>query len=149
EGAHLGQSAYLRDVHGREDGAPPLVDLAREKKTGDFVRALIADGLVQACHDISDGGLACAAAGMAVASNVGVALGYQGPADGRAFLFGEDQARYVIALPQAGLAALDRRAQAAGVDYLVVGEAGGREISYFGADTQRDAVSLDVLRRLN
>ena len=55
-GTHLGQSLYLRDILGREEGPPPPVDLAQEKRVGDFVRALILDGLVTAVHDVSDGG---------------------------------------------------------------------------------------------
>src|SRR5690606_31186099 len=64
-GTHLGQSVYLRDIHGRRDGTPPPVDLAHEKIVGDFVRALIRAGVVTACHDVSDGGLAVALAEMA------------------------------------------------------------------------------------
>jgi hypothetical protein len=40
----LGASIYLREILGREDGAPPPVDLAVERKTGDFVRSLIETG---------------------------------------------------------------------------------------------------------
>src|SRR4051795_7778436 len=58
----LGQSLYLRDLCGREEGAPPPVDLIEERENGDVVRALIADGLVTAVHDISDGGLLVAIA---------------------------------------------------------------------------------------
>ena len=67
----LGQSLYLRDVCGREEGAPPPVDLVEERENGDFVRALIGDGLVTAAHDISDGGLLVALAEMAMASGIG------------------------------------------------------------------------------
>ena len=74
KGSHLGQSAYLRDVLGREEGAPPPVDLALEKKNGDFVRDLINDGQVTAVHDISDGGLAAAVIEMALAGNFGAEL---------------------------------------------------------------------------
>ncbi len=70
-GSHLGQSAYLRDVLGREEGAPPPVDLARECRHGDFVRSLINHGQVSAVHDISDGGLAAAVIEMALAGNLG------------------------------------------------------------------------------
>ena len=67
----LGQSLYLRDVCGREEGAPPPVDLIEERENGDIVRALIGEGLVTAAHDISDGGLLVALAEMAMASGIG------------------------------------------------------------------------------
>ena len=143
---HLDQSTYAREICDL-GGAPPPVDLALEKKNGDFVRGLIAAGIVRACHDLSDGGLACAAAEMALGSDVGVSLGYQGDLSDAAFLYGEDQARYLIALSAAELDALDARARAAGVAYLVVGETGGREVSYLGASGQRERISLDDLRK--
>src|SRR5262249_34879623 len=138
-----------REIAGCEEGAPPPVDLALEKRNGDFVRALIADGLVQACHDVSDGGLACAAAEMALTANLGVGMGYQGEGTDAEFLFGEDQARYIAALAPGHLDTFDKRARAAGVDYLVFGEAGGKEISYIGVDGARERIGLDDLRRLN
>ena len=73
-GTHLGQSLYLREVLGREEGPPPPVDLEHEKRVGDFVRALIADSLVTAVHDLSDGGLAVALAEMAIASGIGATV---------------------------------------------------------------------------
>ncbi len=94
---HLGASLYLREIEGREDGPPPPVDLAAERRNGDFVRRLIEQGLAAACHDLSDGGLLVALAEMAMAGGRGVALDPL-PADApvNAFLFGEDQARYLI-----------------------------------------------------
>jgi phosphoribosylformylglycinamidine synthase len=71
---HLGQSLYLREIHGAEAGPPPPVDLAVERRNGDFVRGLIQDGLVLACHDVSDGGLLVALAEMAMAGNIGANL---------------------------------------------------------------------------
>jgi phosphoribosylformylglycinamidine synthase len=143
---HLGQSVYARDLFGL-GGAAPAVDLALEKKHGDFVRALIADGLMRACHDLSDGGLAIAAAEMALASDVGVQLGYQGDLSDAQFLFGEDQARYLAGLATNRMEEFDKRARAAGAPYLVVGEAGGREISFLGASGNRERVSLEDLRK--
>lgn len=143
---HMGQSLYARELFGL-GGAAPAVDLAVEKKNGDFVRGLIADGLVRACHDLSDGGLACAAAEMALGSDVGVSLGYQGDLSDAALLYGEDQARYLIAVASSQLDALDQRARAAGVAYLVVGEAGGRDLSFLGASGRRERVALDDLRK--
>ena len=94
-GTHLGQSLYLREILGREEGPPPPVDLAHEKRVGDFVRALIRDGLVTAVHDLSDGGLAVALAEMAMASGIGAIVG-QPDGDPAAAFFGEDQGRYLV-----------------------------------------------------
>lgn len=145
-GSHLGQSVYARDLF-KLGGVAPAVDLALEKKNGDFVRALITDGLVRAAHDISDGGLAIAAAEMALGSNIGIALGYQGDGSDAEFLFGEDQARYLVSISADKMDELDRRAQAAGVYFLNVGEVGGTELSYIGVSGARERVSLDDLRK--
>jgi phosphoribosylformylglycinamidine synthase len=122
----LGQSLYLRDVCGREEGAPPPVDLVEEKENGDFVRSLIADGVVTAVHDIADGGLAVALAEMAMAGNVGAKLD-AAPSDtpAHAFWFGEDQARYVITVKAAEADNIVRRAQDASVMIGRLGTTGG------------------------
>jgi phosphoribosylformylglycinamidine synthase subunit PurL len=97
---HLGQSIYLREIEGREDGACPSVDLASERKNGDFVRKLIETGRVDTVHDVSDGGLLVALAEMALAGNIGLEIGIAGETtESIPFFFGEDQARYVLALP--------------------------------------------------
>src|SRR5690242_19180285 len=92
----LGQSVYLRDLCSREEGAPPPVDLATERRHGDFVRELIRDGLITAAHDVADGGLLVALAEMAMASGIGAVLEAPAGTLAHAFWFGEDQARYVI-----------------------------------------------------
>jgi phosphoribosylformylglycinamidine synthase len=99
---HLGQSLWLREIAGREEGAPPSVDLAAERRHGDFVRARILSGSITACHDCADGGLLVALAEMALAANLGLAIE---PAPSgipaHAFWYGEDQARYLCATPDA------------------------------------------------
>ena len=67
----LGRSMYLQAICGREEGAPPPVDLALERAHGDFVRAAIAEGWLTAVHDVADGGLLLAIAEMAMASGIG------------------------------------------------------------------------------
>lgn len=90
---HLGQSLWLREIAGREDGPPPPVDLEAERRAGDCVRRLIAEGRVSAVHDVADGGLLVAVAEMALAGGIGAELrGLDGP--GAAF--GEDQGRYLV-----------------------------------------------------
>ncbi|MDO9473407.1 MAG: phosphoribosylformylglycinamidine synthase subunit PurL [Caulobacter sp.] len=126
----LGASIYLREVLGREDGAPPPVDLALERRTGDFVRGLIQAGTVKVVHDLSDGGLIVAAADMALASNVGVTLDATSPGNAHPFLFGEDQARYLIAVADA--APLLKAAADAGLHASVVGQAGGEAFASKG-----------------
>ncbi len=95
-GTHLGQSLWLRECHGREDGPPPVVDLAAERAAGDAVAALIAAGTVNAVHDLSDGGLAVAVAEMAMASGLGAIVEVALDA---ASAFGEDQGRYLVTAP--------------------------------------------------
>ena len=116
----LGASLYLREVEGREEGAPPPLDLAAEKRTGDFVRGLIAEGAVSACHDVSDGGLLVAVAEMALASKkFGADMTAPEGAVAHAWAFGEDQGRYVVTTSDpAGLMA---RAESAGVPAAALG----------------------------
>jgi phosphoribosylformylglycinamidine synthase len=95
-GTHLGQSAYMRDIHGRADGPPPPVDLAHEKKVGDYVRKLIRSGVATAVHDLSDGGLAVGLAEMAMASGIGATVSQLAQGDPIPQFFGEDQGRYLV-----------------------------------------------------
>ncbi|HEX4410116.1 MAG TPA: phosphoribosylformylglycinamidine synthase subunit PurL [Xanthobacteraceae bacterium] len=123
----LGQSVYLRDVCGREEGAPPPVDLASERRNGDFVRQLVKDGLVTAAHDLSDGGLLVALAEMAMASGIGAVVENQSGIADHAFWFGEDQARYVVTAKSAE--AIAQRAKAVGVPITRLGATGGRVLA--------------------
>jgi phosphoribosylformylglycinamidine synthase len=131
---------------GREDGAPPPVDLALERKTGDVVRSLITSGEVKVVHDLSDGGLLIAAAEVALASGIGVTLGIQGDGPDHPFFFGEDQARYLIAVPEGKAEAVAAALEAAELEYLVLGTAGGTALSVTGSDGPLLSIPLDKLR---
>ncbi|MCW5749104.1 MAG: phosphoribosylformylglycinamidine synthase II, partial [Alphaproteobacteria bacterium] len=140
----LGQSAYLATLVGREEGAPPPVDLAAEKRHGDFVRDLIAKGRVTAVHDCSDGGLLVAIAEMAMASGIGAALELSpGGISPHAFWFGEDQARYVLAVKAGAAAAVLAEATTAGVPTMRLGSSGGGALTVQGVL----AISVADLRR--
>ncbi|MFG1395704.1 phosphoribosylformylglycinamidine synthase subunit PurL [Roseixanthobacter pseudopolyaromaticivorans] len=121
----LGASIYLGLICEREEGAPPPVDLVAEKRNGDFVRALILDGLVSAAHDVSDGGLLVAVAEMAMAGNLGAAVDSHCNMAPHAFWFGEDQARYVVTAAHGQGSDIVRRAEAAGVPITKIGKTGG------------------------
>ncbi|MBE0578804.1 phosphoribosylformylglycinamidine synthase subunit PurL [Devosia sp.] len=131
-GTHLGQSIYLRDLFGRKDGPAPHVDLAHERRTGDFVRKLIRSGVVTACHDLSDGGLAVGLAEMAVASGIGATVVDINDHDPILQYFGEDQGRYLVTLnldPQGEeLTALWRDAEALGIFAPWIGTTGGSDL---------------------
>jgi phosphoribosylformylglycinamidine synthase len=132
---HLGQSLWLRELHGREDGAPPPVDLSRERAHAEFVRGLIAQGKVSAVHDVSDGGLLVALAEMALASGIGCTLEQIGD---HFTAFGEDQARYVVT------SAAAETIQAAGIPMTRIGTTGGTALQGPGI-----AVELKQLRDAN
>jgi phosphoribosylformylglycinamidine synthase subunit PurL len=140
---HLGCSLYLREVLGREDGPPPAIDLAAERRHGNFVRQQIAAGLIASCHDVSDGGLLVAIAEMAMAGRLGAGITTLAGMPAHGFLFGEDQARYVLATaqPDTVLAA----AQKAGIPALTLGSAGGDQLTLAGGN----AISIAELIRLN
>jgi phosphoribosylformylglycinamidine synthase len=143
----LGASLYLRELFGREDGAPPPVDLALEKKNGDFVRGLIRSGAARTVHDLSDGGLICAAAEMALASGVGVRLEPDSGLPIHAELFGEDQARYLIAVPDAAARQIVHDAAKAGVVVADIGVAGGSAIVVASVLAVELSVELAALRQ--
>jgi phosphoribosylformylglycinamidine synthase len=127
-GGHLGQSALLYEVFNREDGDAPQVDLEAEKRNGDFIRAN--RDLIVACTDLSDGGLALAAFEMAEAAGVGVTL----DAGDTPTLFGEDQARYLVACSFDKAEALMVAAGKAGVPIVTVGRFGGSTVRMGGSE---------------
>jgi phosphoribosylformylglycinamidine (FGAM) synthase-like enzyme len=141
---HLGCSLYLREIESNQGGPPPPVDLAAERRNGDFVRDMIRAGHVAACHDLSDGGLFVAVAEMAMTGDRGALLGPPRPGLPRnAFLFGEDQGRYVVetADPDTVLEA----ALTTGVPAYAIGTVGGVALTLQGAG----AISVSALRAAN
>ena len=143
---HLGASQFLKTVAGREDGAPPAVDLAAERRNGDLVRGLITGGQVSAVHDVSDGGILVALAEMALAGKMGAEILPPEAVVGRAvplhaWLFGEDQGRYIMTTQDA--AAVLAAAKAAGVPAWRIGKTiSDATLTVAGAGT----ISLATLR---
>ncbi|MGH6857417.1 MAG: phosphoribosylformylglycinamidine synthase subunit PurL [Methylocella sp.] len=128
----LGQSLYLRNICGREDGAPPPVDLAAERRNGDFVRGLIESDAVTAAHDVSDGGLAVALAEMAMAGAIGASIEVSPSMPEHAFLFGEDQARYILTAAPENAQVIRDAAKTAGVACEIIGATGGDTLTLGG-----------------
>ncbi|NQW00933.1 MAG: phosphoribosylformylglycinamidine synthase subunit PurL [Rhodospirillales bacterium] len=139
---HLGCSLYLELIENRTDGAPPPVDLAAERKTGDFVRAQILAREISCCHDLSDGGLLVGLTEMALAGQRGVRIALpELSMPLHAWAFGEDQGRYLVATNDAP--ALLASAQSQGVDAVLIGKSGGSDIQISGVGT----LPVDTIRQ--
>lgn len=139
----LGQSVYLRDICGREEGAPPPVDLAAEKRNGDCVRGMIHAGTATAVHDLSDGGLLIALAEMAMAGGIGAKL-LAAPTAlvTQAYWFGEDQARYLVTVPETEAGRVLAKMRGCEVPCVRIGTTGGDAIAIAG----EAPVTIDSLR---
>ena len=116
----LAGTSYLERIHGLVTGRPPVIDLALERAVQSFLRQAIAQGLVASAHDLSDGGLAVAAAEACIASGLGLHLELPAAA-GRLdhLLFAEGGARILVSVPPAQTAAWQQaldQARAAGHD---------------------------------
>ncbi|MGJ3627547.1 AIR synthase related protein [Sphingomonas sp. MMS24-JH45] len=142
---HLGQSLWLRDVHGREEGPPPRVDLDAEKKAGDLVRNAILAGQLTAVHDAVDGGVAVTLAEMALAGNIGAMIDRKQPFDCAGSFFAEDQGVYIVTVDDAALLDFLAAAQDAGVEVEPLGRTGGKRLIFERPDRD-DVVTLDALR---
>ena len=135
----LGASRYLAEIEGRNEGAPPPVDLSTERKNGECVADILAKHLCNICHDVSGGGILAAVAKMALSGGVGAEIAVQPGADAHTWLFGEDQARYLLAVEDAD--AVLQAAKAAGVSASVIGSTGGDALTVTG----QAAISLSDL----
>jgi phosphoribosylformylglycinamidine synthase len=142
---HLGQSMWLREIHGREDGPPPPVDLKAERRTGEFIRSAIERGLISACHDVSDGGMAVALAEMALASGIGAMINEAQPFGVAGSFFGEDQGLYIVTVPDEALAEFLADAAAADVPADPIGRT-VKDRLVFELDEGDWCVCLDDLR---
>ena len=139
----LGMSLYARHIANRKDGAPPPVDLDAERRNGDFLRNQINIGAVSAAHDISDGGLAVALVEMAMSTDFGVDVDMPDIATSHGWAFGEDQARYIVALSDS--ASFMAAAKAAGVPAQKIGTTNTSGELKFGTD---DAISQEELEKI-
>jgi phosphoribosylformylglycinamidine synthase len=138
----LGQSIWLRELHDRSDGSPPLVDLARENLAGEFVRRLIAEQRVTAVHDVSDGGVLVAIAEMALAGNIGADLRWwtDDARDQKLELFSEWQATYVVT-GTGDWRDLADEARKAGVQIGILGRTSGNAISFVDDSISSDPIA--------
>src|SRR5690606_17024518 len=128
----LGGSEYLALIHGRVQGKPPALDLAKEKALHRTVLAAIRQGLVRSAHDLSEGGLAVAVAECTFGNQLGAVVELaRGDLRTDSLLFGESQSRVVLSLPPEKLPALQTLAAQEKVPLRVIGRTGGDRLQIF------------------
>ena len=103
---HLGNSQFLSIILDKELGSTPIIDLNNELKNGKFVLELISQNLALSVHDIGEGGLLVAAAEMSLSSGIGIFINCE--RKNHAYLFGEDQGRYIIEIDKKNEALLNK-----------------------------------------
>ena len=140
----LGESLYAAHHGVTAIYAPPPVDLDAEKRTGDLLRQLIADKLVTAAHDISDGGLGVAVAEMSLHTSFGAHITLPAAGNLHGWAFGEDQARYVVTTPDAE--SLIAAAKSAAIPIARIGIVTAQAELQFG---DHDTISVKTLRSLS
>ena len=142
---HIHQSALCHDILYLKKGPPPTMNLEEEKKNSFFIRGLIEKKLAQSVHDVSDGGIALAIAEMCMAGKIGakISTNLTGPERVK-YLFGEDQARYVIEIKQEHL---NNLVQIAKEQEISMTQLGSTNLEQFAIDEIK--ISVDEMIKLN
>ncbi|MDB0036540.1 phosphoribosylformylglycinamidine synthase subunit PurL [Pelagibacteraceae bacterium] len=142
---HIHQSALCHDILYLKKGPPPTINLQEEKKNSFFIRDLIEKKITQSVHDVSDGGIALAIAEMCMAGTIGakISTNLTGPERVK-YLFGEDQARYIIEIKKEDLNSL---VQMAKEQEISMTQLGSTNLEQFAIDEIK--ISVDEMIKLN
>ena len=142
---HIHQSALCHDILYLKKGPPPTMNLQEEKKNSFFIRDLIERKLTQSVHDVSDGGIALAIAEMCMAGTIGakISTNLTGP-ERIKYLFGEDQARYIIEIKKEDL---NNLVQMAKEQEISMTQLGSTNLEQFAIDEIK--ISVDEMIKLN
>ena len=129
-GPEFGGSAWAHVCHGHLGGRPPAADLDAERRLAALLAAAVADGLLSAAHDLSDGGLAVGLAESCLRGGTGCTVRLA--EDPFTALFSESAARAVVAVRPGGETAFGRLAEAHGVPAAAIGSTGGDSLTVDG-----------------
>jgi phosphoribosylformylglycinamidine synthase II len=129
----------------------PTIPIADVAPALELVRSVVRDGGATAAHDVSDGGLACAVAEMAIAGGVGVSLDLDPLVElrgcsGETALFGEGPGGILLAVRAGGAEELLARAEGAGVSAVKLGSASGERIGISAAEREASIALADAER---
>ena len=140
----MGQSLFAREIFNIEEGAPPPVKLSKERSNSIFIREIINNSLINSCHDVSDGGIAICLVEMAMASEIGFTLKVNHNIS-NAWLFGEDQGRYIISCKNNLSSEIIDIAKSDEIRIHKIGKTGGKYISF--SDNTR--IEIDELNNIH
>jgi len=125
---YLGQSIYAKEILNIISGLPPKVNLKNEKKIGDAIRDLININKLDTVHDISDGGFLVALTEMSISGGIGVKIHLDEKDVSPNFLFGEDQGRYIISVPDELISDILRILESKNIFFQKIGKTSGTKI---------------------
>ncbi|MDB9926287.1 phosphoribosylformylglycinamidine synthase subunit PurL [Hyphomicrobiales bacterium] len=125
---YLGQSIYAKEILNIISGLPPKVNLKNEKKIGDTIRDLININKLDTVHDISDGGFLVALTEMSISGGIGVKIHLDEKDVSPKFLFGEDQGRYIISVPDELISDILRILELKNIFFQKIGKTSGTKI---------------------
>ncbi len=142
---YLGQSIYAKEILNITSGLPPKVDLKSEKEIGDTVRDLININKIDTVHDVSDGGFLVALAEMSISGNIGVKISLDKENINDKFLFGEDQGRYIISIPDKQMSEITKILNDKEIFFQKVGKAFGKKLII----NNNEEVEIENLKNLH
>ena len=125
---YLGQSIYAKEILNIISGLPPKVNLKNEKKIGDAIRDLININKLDTVHDISDGGFLVALTEMSISGGIGVKIHLDEKDVSPKFLFGEDQGRYIISVPDELISDILKILESKNIFFQKIGKTSGTKI---------------------
>ncbi|MFQ5682431.1 MAG: phosphoribosylformylglycinamidine synthase subunit PurL [Candidatus Binatia bacterium] len=152
----VGGSEYLKVIHGLVKGTPPWIDLKLERAVQQCCVKAIEKEIVCSAHDVSEGGLAVAAAECCVGGPeraLGVRIRLHEMMRGDALLFCESQSRILISIEEKNLSHLREIAEEKGAPVQVIGEVGGtlfniQPLIHLPVEELRSIWSSSLQRRL-
>ncbi|MFI0913576.1 phosphoribosylformylglycinamidine synthase subunit PurL [Streptomyces abikoensis] len=131
----LGGSAWSQVIHDHLGGLPPAVDLDREKLLGEILIAASRDGMIDAAHDLSDGGLIQALVESCLRGGKGARIVVPDAVDPFVLLFSESAGRAVVAVPRSEELRFTDMCGARGLPATRIGVVDGEELDIQGEFT--------------
>jgi phosphoribosylformylglycinamidine synthase len=145
---HISCSLYEREILGIESKKnPPITNLEVEKRNSEFIRELISKQIINACHDISDGGIMIALFEMCsnkFGCKIDISQITKNNIDNNSILFGEDQSRYIISINDFNYKEFNKIAEKFKINHYNIGEVIADNIEF-----KSELVSVNELQKIS